>query len=66
MKIIVFYCKSDTHVQPMRFSILCTPTDNSDKTQMMCSTIYMAVFVYSQIPYSWNQAELQYRVQQQT
>jgi len=26
---------SDMHVRPMRFSILCTPTDSSDKTQLM-------------------------------
>jgi len=26
------------HVRPMQFSILCTPTDSSDKTQLMCST----------------------------
>jgi len=31
MKVEVFYCKSDMHVRPMRFSILCTPTDSSDK-----------------------------------
>jgi len=31
MHVEVFYCKSDMHVRPMRFSILCTPTDSSDK-----------------------------------
>ena len=31
MKIDVFCYKSDKHVRPMRFGILCTPTDNSDK-----------------------------------
>jgi len=30
-----FYYKSDMHVRPMRFSILCTPTDSSDKTQLV-------------------------------
>jgi len=25
-------------MEPMRFSILCTPTDSSDKIQLMCST----------------------------
>jgi len=36
MKSDVFYYKSDMHVLSMRFSILCTPTDGSDKTQVMC------------------------------
>ena len=31
----MFYNKSDMHVRPMRFSILCTPTDSYDKTQLM-------------------------------
>jgi len=31
MKIEVIYYKSDMHVRPMRFSILCTPTGSSDK-----------------------------------
>jgi len=35
MKSDVFYHKSDMHVRPMRFTILCTPTDSSDKTQLM-------------------------------
>jgi len=35
MKNDVFYYKSDMHVRPMRFSILCTPTESSDKTQLM-------------------------------
>jgi len=35
MKSDVFYYKSDMHVRPMRFSILCTPTDSSDKNQLM-------------------------------
>jgi len=36
MKSDVFYYKSDMHVRPMRFSILCTPADGSDRTQLMC------------------------------
>ena len=32
------------HMRPMRFNILCTPTDSSDKTQMMCSTILLCLF----------------------
>jgi len=35
MKTDVFDYKSDMHVRPMRFSILCTPTDSSDNTQLM-------------------------------
>jgi len=35
MKTDVFYYKSDMHMRPMGFSILCTPTDCSDKTQLM-------------------------------
>ena len=31
MKTDVFNCASDMHVRPMRFSILCTSTDGSDK-----------------------------------
>jgi len=41
MKTEVFHCKSDIHVRPMQFSILSTPTDSSDKTQMMCSAILL-------------------------
>jgi len=44
MKTEAFYCKSDMHVRPMRFGNLCTPTDSSDKTQMMCSTILLFLF----------------------
>jgi len=51
------------HVRPMRFSILSTPTDSSNKTQMMCSTVLL--FVYIQKRCWWKKAELQYRVQQQ-
>jgi len=32
------------HVRPVRFSILWAPTDNSDKTQLMCSTILLCLF----------------------
>jgi len=35
MKTDVFYFKGDMHMRPMRFSILCTPSDSSDKTQLM-------------------------------
>jgi len=45
MKTEVFYCKSDMHVRPMRFSILSTPADSSDKTQMVFSTILLCLFV---------------------
>jgi len=45
MKVEVFLCKSDMHVRPMRFSILCTPTDSSDKTQLMFSIILLCLFV---------------------
>jgi len=45
MKGEVFYYKSDMHVRPMRFSILCTPTDSSDETQLMYSTILLCLFV---------------------
>jgi len=37
--------KSDMHVQPMRFTVLCTPTDSSDKTQLVCSTILLYLFI---------------------
>ena len=36
--------KSDKHVRPMRFTVLCTPTDSSDKTQLKCSTILLCLF----------------------
>jgi len=32
-------------VRPMRFSILCTPTDSSDKSQLTFSTILLCLFV---------------------
>jgi len=59
----VLYCKSDMHVRPMRFSILCTSTYSSDKTQMMYSTILLCLFT-SKYDIKWKQAGLQYRVQQ--
>ena len=62
IKTEVFYSKSDMHVRTMGFSILCTSTDSSDKTQLIYD---IAVFVCIQIRYFWKQAELQYRVQQQ-
>jgi len=37
--------QSDMHVRPMRFTILCTPTDSSDKIQLMRSTILLRLFV---------------------
>jgi len=37
--------KSDMHVRPMRFTVLCTLTDSSDKTQLMCSAILLCFFV---------------------
>jgi len=45
MKVEVFYCKNDMHVRKMRFSILCTPADSSDKTQLVYSTILLCFFV---------------------
>ena len=45
MKVEVFYCKNDMHVRTMRFSILCTPADSSDKTQLICPTILLCLFV---------------------
>jgi len=39
-----FYCKSDMHVRPIRFCILCTPTDSSDKTELMYSWIVFIDF----------------------
>ena len=49
MKTEVLYCKSDMHVWPMQFSILCTPTDSSDKTQLVLYKI--AVLIHIQIRY---------------
>ena len=53
----MFYCKSDMHVRPMRFSILCTPADGSDKTQLMFSTILLCLFASK---YDINGSKLNY------
>jgi len=45
MIIDVFYYKSDMHVRPMRFSILCTPTDSSDNTRLLCFAILLCLFL---------------------
>ena len=45
MKIDVLSYKSDMHVRPMRFNILWTPTDSSDKTHLMYSTTLLWWFV---------------------
>jgi len=45
MKAEVLCYKNDVHVRPMRFSILCTPTESSDKSQLMYSTILLCLFV---------------------
>jgi len=57
MKVEVFYCKNDMHVRTMPFSILCTPTDSSDKTQLMFSTILLCFFVSE---YNINGSRLNY------
>jgi len=57
MKVEVFYCKSDIHVRLMRFCILCTPTDSSDKTQLMYSTELLCLFVSK---YDINGSKLNY------
>jgi len=46
MKTEVLYFKSDMHLRPMRFRVLCTPTDNSDKTQVMCFAILLCLFTH--------------------
>jgi len=46
MKAEVFYCRSDMYVRPVRFSILGTPADRSDKTQLMCFTTLLCFFAY--------------------
>jgi len=33
------------HIRPMRFSIVCTPTDSSGKIQFMYSTTFLCLFV---------------------
>jgi len=45
MKVEVFFCQNDMHVPTTRFSILCTPADSSDKTQLMYSTILLCFFL---------------------
>jgi len=45
MEIEVFYFRSDMHVRPMLFTVLCTLSDSSDKTELMCSTILLCLFV---------------------
>jgi len=57
MKIDVFCNNSDMLVRPLRFSILCTPTDSSDKTQLMYSTILLCLFVSK---YDINASRLNY------
>jgi len=37
--------KSGMHVRPMNFTVLCTPTDSSNKAQLMWSTILLCLFV---------------------
>jgi len=57
MKIDLFYYKSDLHVRPMRFSIVCTLNDSSDKTQLVYSTILLCLFVSK---YDINASRLNY------
>ena len=42
--LIIFVTLSNLNVRPVQSSILCTPTDSSEKTQMMCSTILLCLF----------------------
>ena len=42
--------KSEMHVRPMRFTVLCTPTDSSDKTKgcvllYWCASLYHSLIV---------------------
>jgi len=60
---ILFYYKSDMHVRPMRLSIVCTPTDGSDKTKLMYCTILLCLFV-SKNDINASRLNLRYRVQQ--
>jgi len=57
MKTEVFYGKSDMHVRPIRFSILCTPIDSSDKNPIDVF-YYVAVLVTSK--YDLNGSRLYY------
>jgi len=50
MKLYVFCYKVDMHVRPMRFSILRTPTDSSDKNPIDV-LYYIAELVCIQIVY---------------
>jgi len=34
---LCFLLKSDMHMRPKRFNVLCSPTGSPDKTQLMCS-----------------------------
>ena len=36
--------ESDMHVRPMRFTVLCTTTDSSDKSKLICSAILLFLF----------------------
>jgi len=40
--------KSDKRMRPMLFTVLCTPADSSDNTQLMCFAILLFLFA----PYS--------------
>jgi len=46
MIVDVFYYKSDIHVRPMRFSILCTATDSSNKIDMFIILLCLWVSKY--------------------
>ena len=45
MQIDVFYSRMICTGDQWRFTVLCTPADSSDKTQLMCSTILLCLFV---------------------
>jgi len=53
----VFCYKSDMYVRPVRFTILYTPSDSSDKTQLMCSTTLLCLFTSK---YDINASRLNY------
>jgi len=46
--------KSDMHVRPVRFTVLWTPTDSSDKTQFMLYyiAVLVCIIVWQQLNYS--------------
>jgi len=52
------------HMRPTRFSILCTPTDNSDKTQLTYSTTLLWLFV-PKYGINASTVDLQHHVHQQ-